>query len=68
MTKEILKEHALSFAQTFLASFLLTILTTLQGDVTWTGAFWGSVALAAARSAIKEGFARFAPISLGGRK
>jgi len=65
----IIKEHILSAVQTFAATFLLVVGTTLSsGTVEWTSAFWSALALSAARAALKEVLARFAPVSLGGRK
>lgn len=63
----ILKEHLLSAVQTFIATFLLVIGTSLQSGIEWTAAFWGALALTAARAALKEVFAKFAPMSFGGR-
>ena len=66
----ILQEHLVSALQTFLASFLTALgaQITLAGHLEWTYAFWIALILAAARAAVKEVFARFAPTSLGGRK
>ncbi len=65
----IIKEHLVSGLQTFITTFLVVLGTTLaQGDILWSSAFWGAVTLVAARAAIKEVFAQFAPIALGGRK
>lgn len=65
---EIVKEHIISGLQTFAATFLTVIATTLSSGVEWTGAFWGAVLLAAIRAGIKEVVARTFPVSLGGRK
>ena len=68
MNNEIIKLHLTSALQTFLATFFSAVgLTLSNGDIAWTGAFWTALLLMAVRSAIKEVFARFAPIPLGGR-
>lgn len=64
----VLKEHISSATQTFVATFGTVFFATLaHGEIMWTSAFWSAVILAAARAAIKEVFARFAPIAFGGR-
>lgn len=68
MNNSILKEHLISATQTFIATFIVVVGTTLsQGDILWTSAFWSAVLLAAARGALKEVFAKFAPLTFGGR-
>ena len=65
----IIKEHLVSALQTFLSTFLLALGTGLTGEpIQWTTGFWLALVVAAARAAVKEVFARFAPVSLGGRK
>lgn len=65
----ILKGHLISALQTFIATFIIVFGTTLsQGEVVWSSAFWASLALVAVRAGVKEVIARFAPLSLGGRK
>jgi len=65
----VVREHLVSAVQTFLATFLVVVGETVKsGSVEWTTAFWSAVALTAARAGLKEVFARFAPVSLGGRK
>ena len=67
---EALKAHLLSGLQTFVATFLTVLGSSvaLAGTADWSAAFVGSLALAAVRAAVKEVFARFAPVALGGRK
>lgn len=65
----LLQQHLVSALQTFLATFLVFLGTSLaNGGIEWTAAFWGAVVLAAARAAVKETFAKYAPLALGGRK
>lgn len=65
----ILQEHLTSAFQTFLSTFLTVAgATLLNGNIEWTGAFWGALVLVAARAAIKEVFAQVGPKALGGRK
>lgn len=65
----IIKEHLLSALQTFITTFVVILGISLQaGSIEWTAAFWGGVVLLAVRGALKEVFARFAPLSFGGRK
>lgn len=64
----ILKEHLISATQTFLASFLTIVGASLSaGNIAWSTAFVGALLLSAARGALKEVFAKFAPLSFGGR-
>lgn len=68
MNKQVIQEHLISALQTFVATFLVVFGTTLsQGHVIWTLTFFSAIGMAAARAAIKEVFAQFAPKSLGGR-
>jgi hypothetical protein len=54
-------------------TFVATFLTTLGGAILtiqsaeFSGAFIVALIIAAARAALKEVFARFAPVSFGGR-
>lgn len=66
----ILKEHLISAAQTFVATFLTVLGTSILalGHIEWTGSFWGALILLAVRAALKEAWARVASQSLGGRK
>lgn len=66
----IVKEHIISGLQTFVTIFIISIATSLTAstDITFTSAFWGPLVVAAVRAAIKELLARYAPVSLGGRK
>lgn len=64
----ITKEHLLQGLKIFLSGFLTIVGSTLaQGDVAWTSAFWYSLVIAGVGAGIKELFAKFAPLSFGGR-
>lgn len=68
-TQENIKAYLISALQTFATSFLVILGTTLSaGNIQWTSAFWFGILLTVARGALKEVFARFAPLSLGGRQ
>ena len=63
------KIELISIANTFGASFLASagaILAT--GSITWTTAFWTSLAIAAIRSGVKAVVKQFTPVALGGVK
>lgn len=63
------KAHLVSAAQTFLVTFLIVAGTTLQnGAIEWSASFWGSVAMAAGRAAIKAVWEAWMPHTLGGKK
>ena len=66
----VLKEHLLSGAQTFLATFLVVLGTSITATDTleWSGAIIGALLLSAVRAALKEVLAKFAPLALGGRQ
>lgn len=64
----ILKDHLLQAAQVFSAGFLTTLGTTLSlGHIQWTSAFWAGLLIAAVTAGVKELFAKYAPLSFGGR-
>lgn len=65
----IVKEHLVSGLQTALTVFIISIGASIQsiGHIDFTLAFWAPVIVTALRAIIKELFARFAPITLGGR-
>lgn len=66
----IFKEHLISGAKTFAATFIVAAAAFLSSGIPieWTHTFWASVLLAGVRAAIKEIIERFAPAALGGRK
>ncbi len=62
------KTFIASAVQTFLATFLTVIATTLSnGDIAWTGAFWSAVLISAVRAAIKAVLAKTSMPLLGGK-
>lgn len=65
-----IKTELISAGNTFLSTFILAVATTITstGGVEWSLAFWGAVALAALRVAIKAVINSFVPERLGGRK
>lgn len=66
----IIKEHLVSALQTFITVFIGTAGAMLQagGTIEFSWAFWASIVLAGLRAGVKEVFARFAPVAIGGRK
>lgn len=67
----IIKEHLISGLQTFATIFLISIATSLTSSdvpISFTSAFWVPLLISGVRAAIKELLARYAPVSLGGRK
>ncbi len=69
MLSDTTKAELISAFNTFLASFLLVVATTVStGSIEWTIAFWGAIFSAALRSAIKAAINTFVPVRLGGRK
>lgn len=64
----ITREHLIQAVQVFLTGFLTIIGDGLaHGDIVWTSAFWYSLILTGVAAGIKEVFAKFAPLSFGGR-
>lgn len=64
----IIKEHLVSIVQIFITTFItIAGLAIKEGTMEWTIAFWGSVVLSAVMAVVKELFAKFAPLSFGGR-
>lgn len=64
-----LKVQLISAGNTFLATFLGVVGTTLAtGSIEWTTAFWASIAIAAIRAAVKAVTEQFISRSLGGKK
>lgn len=63
-----LKMELISVGNTFLATFLLGVATSLKGGVEWTSAFWFSVLIAASRMALKAVINQFLPAKLGGKR
>lgn len=64
----IIKEHLVSGLQLFATGFLTFLGATLvQGGIIWSTSFWSAVILAAVGAGVKELFAKFAPLSFGGR-
>lgn len=61
--KDYLKRHGVSFAQTFIATFLsiLAVSITQVGPENWTAALVGSILVAALRSAVKMSIEKFLP-------
>lgn len=60
------KTSLISAGNTFIATFLVAVGTSLQGGIEWTGAFWISVIVMAGRVAIKTIINQFLPTRLGG--
>ncbi len=65
---DAIKAHLVSALQTFVATFLTVLGSSIAmtGTVEWSAALIGALALAAVRAAVKELFANFAPPALGG--
>ncbi len=69
MLSDTTKAELISALNTFIATFLTVVATTISGGgVEWTIAFWSAIFLAAFRSAIKVVINTFVPVRLGGRK
>jgi hypothetical protein len=63
------KQFLVSAIQTFTATFLTVIGTTLaNGSIEWTGAFWSSILLVAVRAAVKAVFQKTTIPILGGKR
>jgi hypothetical protein len=67
---DALKVRLISIGNTFVASFLLAVSTSIYqiGHIEWTTSFWISIAIAAVRFAFAEVMKTFIPQRLGGRK
>lgn len=63
-----LKVKLISAANTFLATFVVAVGVSIQGGIEWTGAFWFSAIIMAARVALKEVINQFLPVRLGGKR
>lgn len=63
------KTHIVSIAQTFVSAFLLAFGSSIATGITlqWTYAFWVSLAIAAARQAVKIVWESLMPNTLGGK-
>ncbi len=64
-----MKAHIISILQTFVSAFLLAFGASLSTGIPlqWTYAFWVSLAIAAARQAVKVVWQSTLPVSIGGK-
>lgn len=62
------KAWVASSIQTFVATFLTVIASTVSGGIEWTSAFWIGLVITGARAAIKAIFQQTAIPILGGKK
>ena len=65
---DTLKTELISAGNTFFATILTVVATTVSGGVEWTSAFWVALALTAIRTATRAVINSFVPTRLGGRK
>lgn len=63
---DTLKIQLISALNTFVATFVVAVGTSLQGGVEWSGAFWISVLITAGRVGLKALINQFLPVKLGG--
>ncbi len=69
MISDELKVKLVSALNTFIASFLTVVGTTLlTGGIQWSWAFWAAIGIAAVRAAVKAVIDQFVPQKLGGKK
>ena len=66
---DVWKVRIISTFNTFASTFIVTLSAGIiaAGNLEWSVAFWGSLSVAALRSAWKAVFNLFLPIRLGGK-
>lgn len=63
---EAKREKIISAADTFISTFFMCIVVTLESGINWSWTFWGATLGMALRTAIKSLRQKYAPESLGG--
>lgn len=70
MSVDQLKIKLISMGNTFLASFILGVATSIYstGSIEWTTAFWIALVIAGVRAGVAAIVANFVPQRLGGNR